>query len=139
MSAPWHPSFNVMLRAANAMILFASLLFLPLALADLSIWDRLSITLGYKNISDWADDYDTESETVFEPLPDYRLSSGSGPGSFITCWPSKGGIYALPHVHNAQREFLGIDRYVPSILRPEVSIEAEDAFCDQSKQYACIC
>lgn len=128
-------SILVTLRATNVMILPASLLLLPFVLADLSLWDRLSITLGYKKLSEWADDYDAEPETVFEPLPDYRLFSGSGPGSFITCWPSKGGIYALPNIHNAQREFLGIDRYVSSILRPEVSTEAEDAFCNQSKQH----
>lgn len=116
------------------MILPASLLLLSFVLADLSFWDRLSITLGYKNLSDWAHDYDAEPEMpVLEPLPEYRLSTGSGPGSFITCWPSKGGIYTLPDSHIVQRQFLGIDRHVRNILRPKVSVEVEDAFCNQRK------
>lgn len=79
-------------------------------------------------MSDWADDYDAEPETVFEALLEYRLFSGYGPGSFINCWPSKGIIYALPNVYNVQREFIGIDRYESSIVGPEVLVEGEDAF-----------
>lgn len=121
------------------MILPAGLLLLPFVLADLSFWDELSITLGYKSLSDWAHDYDAEPEMpVFDPLPEYRLSTGSDPGSSFRCWPSKGGIYKLPNSHTVQRQFLGIDRRVPYILRPEVSIEVEDAFCHQRKQYASI-
>lgn len=129
-------SLLVTLHATNAMIPLASLILLLLVLTNFSLWDRLSINSGYKKLSDWVVDYDAEPGPVFKPLLDYRLFSGSGPGSFITCWPSRDGIYALPNVHNAQREFLGIDRYASSILRPEVSIEAEDAVCNQSKQHA---
>ncbi|KAM0477473.1 hypothetical protein ACHAPX_005786 [Trichoderma viride] len=69
-----------------------------------------------------------------EPLPQYRLSTGSNPGSVVMCWPSKGGAYRLGNVHIVQRQFLGLDRRVAKLLRPEVSADVEDAFCDQLRK-----
>ncbi|KAK1244015.1 hypothetical protein MKX08_002153 [Trichoderma sp. CBMAI-0020] len=57
--------------------------------------------------------------------------NGSDSGSILTCWPSKGGIYRLSNVHNVQRQFLGFDRCAANLLRPEVSADVEDAFCNQ--------
>lgn len=135
----------------------ASLLLLPFASAscnvgywdcmtngdldNLSFVDRLSICYSscYRmRLSDNNNDYAGDDICEYpsqEPLPEYRLSTGSNPGSVLMCWPSKGGIYQLPNVHNVQRQFLGLDRRVAKLLRPEVSADVEDAFCDQRKQY----
>ncbi|EHK41988.1 hypothetical protein TRIATDRAFT_312517 [Trichoderma atroviride IMI 206040] len=86
---------------------------------------------------DNGDDDDDNDRCDFpsqEPLPEYRLSTGSNPGSILMCWPSKGGIYRLSNVHNVQRQFLGFDRRVAKILRPEASADAEDAFCNQLRK-----
>ncbi|PNP39443.1 hypothetical protein TGAMA5MH_08649 [Trichoderma gamsii] len=69
-----------------------------------------------------------------EPPPQYRLSTGSNPGAIVMGWPSTGGVYRLGDVHIVQRQFLGLNRRVAKFLRPEVSADVEDAFCDQLRK-----
>lgn len=147
---------GITLRATNAMILPAGLLLLPFVLASCNFgyWDcmtnseldsigfidRLSIcySICYQMNPSDDNDYDGYDDMCDfpsqEPLPEYRLSTGSDPGSILTGWPSKGGIYRLSNVHIVQRQFLGFDRRVADLLRPEVSADVEDAFCNQRKQ-----
>ncbi|RFU73803.1 hypothetical protein TARUN_8449 [Trichoderma arundinaceum] len=130
------------------MILPAGLLLLPFVLAQVGFWDCMTGTeldnLGFfdrvsccYSKSRLPDDYDYEEEED-EPQcdnpPQYRLSTGCAPGSSIKCWPSKGGIYILNDVHIVQRQFLGLDRFVTSLPRPEASKEVEDAFCNQVRK-----
>ncbi|KAL7934090.1 hypothetical protein V8C35DRAFT_280401 [Trichoderma chlorosporum] len=130
------------------MIIPAGLLLLPLALANHGFWGRLAppglaAWLGVARedlnyIPDDSYDYDyTDDDNLFPDriyFPENRLESGSRCGASITCWPSKGGIYKLLSNHIVQLEFLGLDRRVPNIQRPEVTIEEEDAFCYQLRK-----
>ncbi|KAL7944267.1 hypothetical protein V8C42DRAFT_326335 [Trichoderma barbatum] len=136
------------MRLTNTMILPAGLVLLPFVSANLGFWGCLTGTeldnLGFldrvsccysKSLIPDDYDYDYGNDYAYdEPGPEYRLWTGGGPGSSIICWPSKGGIYKLDNVFTTQRQFLGLDRRVPSILRPEVSIEEEDAFCNQIRK-----
>ncbi|KAL7909540.1 hypothetical protein GGI35DRAFT_450204 [Trichoderma velutinum] len=144
-------SSGITLHATIAMILPASLLLLPVVLANanfsfwgcltgteldnLSFLDRVSVCYSKRLIPDDYDyGYDDEPGPYWGDLPEYRLSTGTGPGSTVTCWPSKGGKYTLDNVFIIQRQFLGLDRRVDNLLRPEVSIEVEDAFCSQLRK-----
>lgn len=106
-------------------------------LDTLGFMDRLSICYYHCYQMHPNDDNDYEDICGFpdqEPLPQYRLSTGSNPGAVLMGWPSRGGVYRLDDVHIVQRQFLGLDRRVAKLLRPEVSADVEDAFCDQRKQ-----
>lgn len=151
---------GITLRATNAMILSAGLLLLSFASASCNVgyWDcmtngdldnlgfvdRLStcysscyqMGLSHNNDDDGDDGCDFPNQ---EPQPEYRLTTGSNPGSVVMCWPSKGGIYRLANVHNVQRQFLGLDRRIAKLLRPKVSADVEDAFCNQRKRYTSMC
>ncbi|KAL7943678.1 hypothetical protein V8C42DRAFT_328164 [Trichoderma barbatum] len=135
------------------MILPAGLVLLPFVFASLGFWDEL-VSSG-RSLLGWAEreyqrrviyggnfpgegddeDYEGYEDDGFLPdLPQYRLSTTVMGRSCFTCWPSKGGFYKLNDAGIVQRQFLGIDRRAHEILRPEVSAEVEDAFCNQLRK-----
>jgi hypothetical protein len=66
------------------------------------------------------------------PGPEFRTDFGSGSGTLVSGWPSKGGIYILQNCGGVELEFLDLDRFE---VTPRSEDQAEEnAHCDRMRK-----
>jgi hypothetical protein len=110
-------------------------LFVSAALA-LSAWHALLHPTAQGAMTNSPLISSEESSPELPPSIDFRVSFGSGPGTEVTGWPSKGGIYILTSCLGVELDFLELDRFRDT-ERPSTSDadsrSDEEAHCNRSE------